>query len=376
MLAKPINLLLVYVIVICNMVLLCSPVIATIALFTGIANGAFLGYKSLIYLKVTICWFAFLASFMMLLYFFFDLILGFSTRASLKNCTRYERIKKYDFLSEVFEQVKNKFDQPNVKLYVKDSKEINAYAISSFGVKAMVLTSGLIEHYLRLSADSKKFLYSLRSIMGHEMSHLVNKDFLPTFIIIANQKATNILSKLVSRFISLLIFPLRIFSLFGLSVFGFTIADLAASLYNFSMRLLTFFNRFIVYNIYEFLRRCVSRSVEYRCDKQSAQAFGGQNMALSLSYLGNDGYFTLFSTHPGTKPRIARVQAIKSKDGIITPSIIDALSNYLAIFSIIVACFFFAKQAAIDVILYNYIRSHDAIYQKLSLLYNLIRGIL
>jgi Zn-dependent protease with chaperone function len=318
-------------------------------------------------IKFAIFFTAFLVSFLMMIYFVFDFLFGFSVRISLKNCTRYEKVKDYDFLTDLFNQVKSKFGEKNVRLYIKNTDEINAYAISSLGSKVIVLTRGLIDHYLSSSADPKTFLYSLRSVIGHEMSHLINKDFLPTFLIIVNQKMTNFVSNIIYFGFSLAIRFAGILPYVNNQVVR-TISATHAAL-NF---VITMFNRLIVYSVYEFLRRFAMRSVEYRCDRQSAKAFGGQNMALALSMLGESGYFTLFSTHPGTKSRMNKVKEIKMTDSVIRAGIIDEISNYFALLFLPIVCLYFAKQAGVDLMVREYLRNHEAINRKISTLWHLV----
>lgn len=368
MFAKPINLILVYIVTIFNITILASPMVAMLVpLIDRHTATLTITPDMMAKIKLAIFILLFLVSFLMLIYFILDFLFGFAMRASLKGCQRYEKVKDYDFLSKIFEEVKDKFGEKSVKLYIKQSDEINAFAVSSLGGKAIVLTSGIVDHYLAGSNDPKEFLYALRSIMGHEMSHLINKDFLPTFLIMANQKITNLVSyvlgiifNFVSRGVAMMPYGGRVSSRLMFEVYiGLNFV-------------LNAFNRFVVYNLYEFLRRFVSRSIEYRCDKQSGEAFGGKNMAFALSFLGESGYFTLFSTHPQTKKRIAAVQNVEIVDEIIRPRFIDGLSNYFAMMFLMIVCLYFAKHGHIDLYLREYIRDHEVINQKLSLLWRLV----
>ncbi|MBM3579702.1 MAG: hypothetical protein FJX34_02890 [Alphaproteobacteria bacterium] len=368
MLAKPFSLVLVYILTICNTMILMSPIIAAAAPFITIKGYTIsLDYDIYARMKFMFSFAAFLVSFLMVVYLLFDFLFGFSVRSSLKNCTRYEKVKDYDFLTDLFNQVKSKFGEKNVKLYIKNSDEINAYAISSLGNRAVVLTRGIIEHYLVSCKDPKAFLYALRSIIGHEMSHLVNKDFLPTFLIIVNQKITNFVS---SAFYTL--FSLAVNASKWIPYFGNQTARTMSQTYILLNLVITAFNRFVVYTIYEFLRRFVMRFIEYRCDRQSAKAFGGQSMALALSMLGESGYFTLFSTHPRTKARIRKVENIKISDSVIRPGIFDSIASYFSLFLLPVLCLYFAKQAKVDVILREYLRDHEVIHRKIATLWHLV----
>ncbi len=372
MFAKPINLALVYIVTTFNVIVLASPLLALSTPFIEFENHHLIIDKG-VFDKGTFLMFSllFVASFFMLFYLLVDFLFGFSVRSSLKGCVRFEKIKDYDFLTDLFDQVKTKFGEKNVKLYVKSSDEINAYAVSSMGSKAIVLTRGLINHYLVESDDPKVFLYGLRSVIGHEMSHLINKDFLPTFLIITNQRVTNFISGTLYVVFST---AARVVS--SLPYGGRFSSQMMTDVYSILNFFITMFNRFVVYNIYEILRRFVSRSIEYRCDRQSAKAFGGHNMALALSMLGESGYFTLFSTHPGTKARMKKVETIKITDSVIRPSFIDSLANYFSLLLLMVLCLYFAKQAHVDVFIRQYIENHEAIHAKLVALWRLVSGFL
>lgn len=371
MLSKPINLLLVYIVTTFNISILLSPILALSIPFIRFQDRtAFINLSTIETIKIAIFSLIFLVSFIMLLYFVLDFIFGFSVRFSLKKCTPYEKFKNYDFLTEILDQVKNKFGERGVKLYIKNTREINAYAVSSFGSKAIILTRGLIEHYLVEFADPKEFLYALRSIIGHEMSHLTNKDFLPTFLIITNQKATNLISKIIHFFFGI-ISRVLVFIPYG----GRASTYLMNEVYTLLNVIINFFNQTIIYNLYQFLRKFASRSIEYRCDRQSAQAFGGKNMALALSKLGDNGYFSLFSTHPRTKARIRKVKDVKISGRIIRPSIIDSLSNYFALMLLVFISLYFAKEAGIDLLVRQFIENHAVLHRKLLTLWNLIQKI-
>jgi len=368
MLSKPFSMVLVFMVSIANMIVLLLPFLAILVPFIDI-DGNIVSMDAGIFAKLEFIFFlmVFLISFLMLIYLLIDYLFGFSLKSSLKNCVRYEKVKDCDFLTDLFDQIKSKFGCSRVKLYIKNSEEINAYAVSSLGKRSIVLTRGIISHYSNACEDPKDFLYALRSIMGHEMSHLVNKDFLPALIIITNQKVTNFISKIMRFFFGIFIR----FSMF-MPFFGRIVARLSYDGFLLIDRLVTFFNRVVVYNLYEFLRKFISRSIEYRCDIQSAKAFGGKNMAMALAMLGGGGYFTLFSTHPRTKSRINKVKNISISGSIVRPRLFDALANYVSLMLLVTICLYFAKQAHVDLYVRYYINEHEFIHDKLSHLWHLI----
>lgn len=371
MLSKPISLFLVFVITSCNMVFMLSPLLLLAVPFIEI-KGNFIVIEADIFAKIIfVLWFAiFVVLALMIFYLFCDFLFAFSMRYSLKKCKGYEKIKDYDFLTDLFKQVQDKFGCYSVKLYIKDSDQVNAFAVGGMGRGAIVLTKGIIEHYLVASANPKIFFYSLRSIISHEMSHLVNKDFLPSFVIIANQKVTNFISMILQKFFGIIINFIS-----GIPLIGDGGAYLLKFCYLAMMQFLLFFNRFVVFAVCEFLRRFVSQQIEYRCDNQAGRAFGGQYMAAALGMLGKSGYITLFSTHPSTKARVKKVEKVKIEDRVILPKFSDSLANGLSIIFVFLLLIYSAKMAKIDLILHEILIHHELIYHKLTLLWQLLQKI-
>jgi Zn-dependent protease with chaperone function len=312
----------------------------------------------------------FFVSFCMLVYLFFDFIFGFSVKSALKKATRYDENENYAYLDLIFSQVKEKFGERGAKLYIKHVPEMNAFAIGVLGRKYIALTDGLIKHYHDNTANEEEFLVALRSIMAHEMSHLINKDFLPALIIVVNQRITNFVADLLS-------IGFRI----GISVFTFfrinsrLVSSVMVLTYNVTNWLITAFNHYVVYSVYEFLRRFVSRSIEYRCDRQAAKAFGGHNMAFALSFVGRNGYFTIFSTHPATNRRIEKIKNIKEIEGTIRAPFSSVISNYISIMFLLVICLGCARNVGVDVLVRNYLNAnHNEIYFYAKKLLNLVKN--
>lgn len=371
MFAKFFILTLVYIVCLCNLLFILSPFLAFLLPFVEYNNGFVMVSSPLFFALFKIFSTAiFSVSFLMCLYLFFDFIFGFSVYVSLKNCKRYEKFTEYDFLTPILTQVKEKFQENSIKLYIKNSNEINAFAVGSLGSKNIIISKGLIDHFLIVCPEPKMFLSAIRSVISHEMSHLINKDFIPTYIIMINQKFTNLISRI-------LYFVFYNFAriLASLPFGGATSSFVMLYGYKFFNTIITAFNSIIVYNVFEFIRKFISRSIEYRCDYQASKAFGGKNMSMALSIIGGDGYFTIFSTHPSTKSRIKKVEDIKISDGTIKPLFMDSLANSMAFILFVFTTLILAKLANIDLLIRQILMHNEAIYRKLSYLWHLINKI-
>jgi Zn-dependent protease with chaperone function len=359
MFSKPLSLVLVYILTIFNFLILILPFLAAIFPFMHIEGNNIVLAKYISFNpKLALLSIVFMISFLMLCYLFIDFIFGFSVRLSLKDCKPYDKTGNYDFLQGIFDEVRSKFSNPSAKLYIKNSEEINAFAIGGMGRKLIVLTSGLIEHYASNTENDQQFLASIRSILGHEMSHLINKDFLPGLLIIINQRVTNFISSVL-----MVLFKITIQFATYFRIQNKRAAMIMLTIYNIVDWILNFFNRYVINGLYNFLRNFLSRSVEYRCDRQSAKAFGGINMAFALSMLGKSGYFTLFSTHPATKKRIKKVETIEEKNAVIKASLLSKISNFASIMILPFICYHTAHLSEADEVIKLYIYyNHPDIY--------------
>jgi Zn-dependent protease with chaperone function len=369
MLIKPLNLIIVYLLTIVNLLILLLPFAAILYLLVQLNQDLILNKILEVNFNAILIFLIFIISFLMIIYLFFDFIFGFSVSSSLKGCKNYSRLKDYRYLKKIFEQVQERFGRTDVQLFISNSGEINAFAVGSFGKRVIVLTQGLINHTSHNSKDKKELLLMLRSIMGHEMSHLVNKDYLPTLLIIINQKATNLVSRVLELMIRI---PLTILGY--MRIRSRIIFDIMMFVYSAVNKIVIFFNAKVIYNLYEFIRKFISRSIEYRCDKQAAQAFGGRNMGNALSLFGESGYFTLFSTHPDTKSRINKVNNIERKNKVIRPLISSTISNYLSLMVLIIICSSSAKFSKADIFFREYlVENHEYLYAQMLLIFEWIK---
>ncbi len=331
MFSKPFNLFLVYSLTVANLLIVFLPFSAIfIPVFYMNRTDITQGILDLTYIS------AFIVSFIMIFYLFMDLLFGFSIWGLTKKCKAAEKYqKKYKFIKQIivnFKELQQKFASPKAKLLISNSNEVNAYAIGSFRKKIVVITLGLISHIRERCETEEEFQLAVKAIMAHEFSHLVNKDFLPTLLLLASQKATNFVANLLRLF-----FNLQITLFTRIPILGGLLYVLIINFYYLTNFLVTFFHRFILLKIFNFLKLHFSRATEYRCDREAAYACGGLNTAYALSFLGDNGFVTIFSTHPRTKNRMKKVKDIKEKSGKIRVSALNQLSNFFSISILLIA---------------------------------------
>ncbi len=333
MFAKPFNLIIVYILCVTNFLILFLPLIFSIYPLFILNNENFVQW--LIYDVSFVAFFV--ISLFMIIYLILDTMFGFTIISFTRDAKPAKKyIKKYSYITETienFEDVKKRFGYKNIHLMISFRRDINAFAIGSLRKKIVVLTLGLIAEIRHLSRTEEEFQDALKCIISHEVSHLVNKDFLPALLLIANQKATNLAASILGIFFNLLI---RI--LYLIPFLGFVINKFIIFLYKTSSFLINFFNRFIINNVFSFLKLHLNRKAEFRCDKQAALVCGGNNMAHALSFLGEHGYITIFSTHPKTAARISYVENIKKSENLIKVSFLNKASNIISITILFVIC--------------------------------------
>jgi Zn-dependent protease with chaperone function len=330
MFSKPFNLVLVYTLCIVNLLILFLPFILIASpIFIYSKENFTQGIIDMLYISF------FIVSSIMIIYLILDTLFGFTIwnlTKGCKNITKY--YKKHPFMKEItlnFNFLQNKFSTKNVKLLISKSSAVNAYAIGSMRKKIVVITLGLIANIRKNSESEEEFQSAIKSILAHEISHLVNKDFMPALLLFANEKATNFISRLINIFFNILI---RVFNI--IPIIGSLLTQVVIIIHRISSFLLNFFYRYILVKVYNLLKLHISRQTEYRCDYQAAEACGGKEMANALSFLGDNGYFTIFSSHPRTLKRIKHVVDVKKSEKKIKISIINRISNASSILILVV----------------------------------------
>ena len=308
MFSKLFSFILVYILSIFNFIIILFP-LWLILIPMCFFGSKYIETKSIITIVLLVF---FIVSCLMVLVMFFDFLFGFSVKGVVKGMKEYNKVKNYDILEKIFSEIKEQFNNKNVKLLISDSTEENAYAVGNMSRQYIVLTKGLVNLYLLELKKIEYFLIAMKCIIGHEMSHLINKDYLPGLLLETNRRAVNFVSTIVFSIFNILI---NIFNI--IPIVGRIISNLIVQIYNLSNFIINFFYRYILLSIYKFIQLKLDREKEYRCDKQSSYANGGKLMSATLSVLGESGYSTIFSSHPKTQDRMAYVENIKRNQNII-----------------------------------------------------------
>lgn len=358
MIYKLLNFILVYILSIINFVIILSPMLLFVVPIM-MAQSEYI--KSDSALTIVLLTF-FIVSCVMVIIMLFDYLFGFSSKHFLKNTKDYTKLKNYDVLTGIFEDIKLQFNKPNVKLLISSSDEENAFAIGNMGKQYIVITKGLLTMYLMELKNREYFLTSVKCIMGHEMSHLINKDYLPALLLQINEDATRFVSKIIFMFFNIVINILQYIPFVGRIA-----ASLITAIYNGLDFVISFFYKYIILSIYKFIQLKINREREYRCDLQSAQATGGKFMGQALAALGENGYMTIFSSHPKTADRVKYVQNVERISTVIKPEKGNSIVNFLSIMFILILPLLIYRYMDLKGLVENY---NDVVsHIKMSLLF-------
>ena len=344
MFAKIFSFILVYILSILNFIVVLSPLTFLVLGKYFLATSAQDRYiESLIFLSISS------TTALMLLFLFFDFCFSSSVRYYAKRSVLATKDDKYNDISEAFEKVKLKFNRQDIKLYINDSNEVNAYAVGSLRKNIIVITTALLNLYRSETENREQFLKYIEGIMGHEISHIINKDYFTALLLIINERANNFVSGIIQ-----IIFTIFVRIICIIPVIGNYISIVIDSLYNFLDFIINFFYKFVILNIYKFIQLQISKSIEYRADSQGAEVVGGIEMSKALSLLGDSGYFSIFSSHPSTKSRMNNVVDIDETSNTIKPVYGVNLTFLLSFFILIGVCFWSYKLAKVDALIRDY----------------------
>ena len=356
MFAKLTSFFVVYILALINFIFILSPFSILLIFDNKIVNKNLI---SIFYLLI------FISSFLMLILLIINYLFNSTVKKYKKayiNCSKNK--ERFGKLLALFNKEKHMFNISNVCLLIQNTETVNAYAVGGFRENCIVITTGIMELCKKNSKDETEYYELLSGIIGHELSHIINKDFFPSLLVITNNKVNKVISFIVFMILNVLS---RIVSF--IPVIGLTISNLFVEMHSFMKFFMNFFYSYIFIPVYRFIQLQVSKSIEYRADTQSAKYCGGDTMSKTLSLLGNNGFFSIFSTHPKTMSRIKKVSLIKQSNDYIRPTRFANLSILLSF--LLLLYFVIVSYRLVD---FKYFYTYFyTLYDSLRHVYQLIR---
>ncbi len=362
MFAKPFSFLVILIFTSLNLLVFTCPFLLLGGLLIGGLNNFLPAIKIILPI--------FLLVFFLLLnlYFAFDYLFGLSLKKVLKNCHNYKKIKDYDFFTTILQQTCEKFNQPNLQLFISNAKEPNIYSFASITQKVVIINKGLIERYILSCQDAKMFLAVLRSLLAKEASFLANRDFFALILVYANK---SFVKKITYIYKFLLILIAKIFYvIFKKST---KVIDIAFACHNVLLKISVFFQQTIMF-CYSFLQHFCLKFNENRCYKQASLAFGGNNMVLALSFLPKNSSIFSNSYHSVAKS-MKKLNNIKGSDENIIVSATTHLGHLLIFSAVMVVFVQLFYLADLNILLHDFMLQHQNLYRKLSVLWQLLKKI-
>lgn len=264
-----------------------------------------------------------------IIYLFLDILFGFTIKDFIKDKIDISNSKELEVFYTLFEEVIERFDIRNVEFLLDENEAINAYAVATFRKKYVIVTTGILSHITNSFDSYEEKEKCFKGLIGHELSHLINWDFLPKLILLSGQKVSQLINTLFEIIFNVLLSISNNIPIIG--VFTSTILSLTYSILQFCFN---FLYNFIITPIYLLIERFLGRLIEYRSDYQSAEAVGWESVYLSLYTLlslNGNTYHSKFSTHPNTVSRILNIYKIPDNNNKITAS---SFSKYFGLFLI------------------------------------------
>lgn len=253
-----------------------------------------------------------------IIYLLLDMLFGFTIKHFINGTLDVKKEDGLQIHQQIFDEVSKQFSLKNVKYLLKESEEINAYAVASFGRRFVIITTGMIIHIENTFDEIEDRQKALKGLIGHELSHLINWDFLPSLIILSGSNVSAFIEKIFGLVLNIVINTVRFVPIIGtllsiVMVYSHNILNMA----------LKFTYKFIIQPLFLLEERYLGRLVEYRSDYQSAQALDREHTYCTLfSLLSLDGntYHSSFSTHPNTISRILNIYKITDSNKKISVS--------------------------------------------------------
>ncbi|GLR63958.1 M48 family metalloprotease [Marinospirillum insulare] len=201
------------------------------------------------------------------------------------------------WLYNAFKQVKEQFpSEKKARVFYCSEGQVNAIAFRDLRHKGVMIYGGLLKKIIDKNTEDASFL-AIKGILAHELSHLTNWDFLSMQYRQALAKQFAFHMKIRDQVYATLHQVLPLILIVGLFVRWAMVI-----LYNLSSVVING-----IISIYKRLDAAISRSIEFRCDRQAAKAVGWQSIFLGLNSLPINSRSTLFDSHPDGVSRLLYV---------------------------------------------------------------------
>jgi Zn-dependent protease with chaperone function len=316
----------------------------------------------------------FFISFVMVVYMLFDYIVGVTVfrlttgRLDTKTYKAKEFEAFFAVLDKVFTEAKKRFPIGSVGLYIKKSSEINAFAVGSMRKNAIILSSNLLNLLRSKAKTNEDFENAVAGVIGHEMSHLINKDFLPGMLFEENRRATDRFAKIISFLYTFIFFLLS-----RIPLLGRLVSYLSKFVYLLTFKISYLFLQKVAHPLYRFLHIFISKATEFRCDKEAAKVFGQGSIGSALDYLGVKTYNSIFSHHPSISNRLKNLEGVKQiKSTIIVPNLLTNLLNLITVIALFFCPYMIAKWANLNASWHAVCEFFEAIFNFIGYCVNLI----
>ena len=214
---------------------------------------------------------------------------------------RLKLIRVHQRLTEDTKRVSG-VDISGIKLHVIPSDDLNAYA---YGIQNAAVTRST----LHICDDA-----TLCSVLGHEVSHLLNMDAVFHRLIFANVTLATV-GIAIGSFISVSFLWLVFILMCAFGICGGVLSMLVFhGVNNIVKSAFTTLQKFVIV-AYQLLMGLVSRSCEVRADKYSCQLRYGSQLSYFLNhFVGGQGqeqrsiHQILYASHPDTEKRVMRIK--------------------------------------------------------------------
>lgn len=324
--ANPLSVIIATLFTFINFLVILLPFHMTLLLFFNSQSNLNLSNNIFIYTMI----FMFIFT---LIYLCLDFYFGFTIKSIIKDCTEVKTLKEMAPLQALFVETLEKFELSNVTLLLKESDEVNAFAVLSLRKKYVIITTGMLSHVAQSFDSDEAKLHAFKGLIAHELSHLLNWDSLPNLILISGQVVAVALSNILTFVANIIIQIISYIPAISL------IAVIASFIFMALQFCLNMVYKYLLQPLYLLVERFLGRVIEHRSDYQSAKALNWEPIYFCLNALmtlhGNT-FNSSFSTHPSTINRILHIYKTEQSPERIEVPFFSKYFSLILIFSSLV----------------------------------------